>query len=429
MNKFLQELKDRGIFKQTTSLKKLEAFFNDKEHTAYIGFDANASSLHVGHLMSLILIKRLKAAGIKTYAIVGDATAQVGDPSGKDKQRPTLVGSGNLNNSIGIEYQIKRIASPYRVLCNASWFDEMGAVDFLTRYGRFFNVNQMLSREQVKNRLATGINFSEFSYQVLQAIDFTKLCFDCETRLQIGGSDQWGNIVSGIDLISKKYPIVFPEVVGMTTNLVLKKNGKKFGKSESGTIWLDGWRTTPYTLYQFFLNLSDEEVYKYLLYFSLDSVKNIKAIIKEHKKKPSLKMAQKILAKEITEIVHSKKALAIAIEISHKVFSNREDELSADALKVFLESIPMACVSMFEDGNILSSLNFNSIISVLNGSVCKSMSEARRLIESGAVSINGKVIRDLEYSFKWDKKDKDPRTLVKIGKRKHCLVKWMKAIK
>ncbi|MDE8070558.1 tyrosine--tRNA ligase, partial [Erysipelothrix rhusiopathiae] len=368
---FLEELNWRGLVKDVTNYEALEKRL-EQPITLYCGFDPTADSLHVGHLQQLILLKRYQMQGHKPIALVGGATGMIGDP------RPTtersMLNDADLQKNVdGIGAQIERILSsdnnPVTIVNNRDWLGGLTVLDFLRDYGKFFSVSNMLAKDTIAKRLSTGISFTEFSYTILQSIDFLHLYKNYGIELQIGGSDQWGNLVSGADLI-RKVEGPEAEVFGITSHLIMKSDGTKFGKSEGQNIWLDENRTDAYSFYQFFINTSDDDVIDFLKRLSFKSVEEIQAIEASFIKEPHLRLAQKELAKELTEVVFGKEGLAMAERVTNALFSGNVQELTVEQIRqVFADS---ASIEVSADENIVELL--------VNTKVCPSKREARQLI-------------------------------------------------
>lgn len=405
---FLEELNWRGLVKDVTNYETLEKRL-EQPITLYCGFDPTADSLHVGHLQQLILLKRYQMQGHKPIALVGGATGMIGDP------RPTtersMLNDADLQKNVdGIGAQIERILSsdnnPVTIVNNRDWLGGLTVLDFLRDYGKFFSVSNMLAKDTIAKRLSTGISFTEFSYTILQSIDFLHLYKNYGIELQIGGSDQWGNLVSGADLI-RKVEGPEAEVFGITSHLIMKSDGTKFGKSEGQNIWLDENRTDAYSFYQFFINTSDDDVIDFLKRLSFKSVEEIQAIEASFIKEPHLRLAQKELAKELTEVVFGKEGLAMAERVTNALFSGNVQELTVEQIRqVFADS---ASIEVSADENIVELL--------VNTKVCPSKREARQLIEGGAIRVNGEVVNDTDFVISKDNAIGKEVTVIRRGKK------------
>ena len=390
---FITELKWRGMIHDI--MPGTEDQFNDEMTTAYIGFDPTADSLHVGSLVQIMTLVHLQKSGHKPIILVGGATGMVGDPSGKSEER-NLLDEKTLNQNLNsVKSQLQCFLdfncgeNSAEILNNFDWFKEISFLNFIRDVGKHISVNYMMSKDSVKSRLESGMSFTEFSYQLVQGYDFYYLWKNKNCKVQLGGSDQWGNIVTGTELIRRKSG---GKAYAVTTPLIQKSDGGKFGKTESGNIWLDKNKTSPYKFYQFWLNVSDEDAKKYIKIFTLKSKEEIEDIIKEHDQSPHLRFLQKSLADDITIRVHSKDDLETAKQASNILFgkSTSEDLKSLDEqtfLSVF-EGVPMCEISK-------SKLDLDIIEFLSNSTnIFSSKGEARRMIQSNAVSINKQKINE-----------------------------------
>ena len=401
MENLIDELKWRGMIQDMTP-GVFEEF--KSKSTAYIGFDATADSLHVGSLVQLSLLRHLSAHGHTPIALIGDATALIGDPSGKSKER-SMLGLGEvMANSIGIEDQIKRLVPGIVIEGNYDWMADYNFLDFIRDAGKHFTVNQMLSKESVKSRVmegGAGMSFTEFSYQIIQANDFKELFEFSKCKVQMGGSDQWGNMTAGTDLIRKT---LGEEAFAVTTPLLKKSDGTKFGKTEDGNIWLDPKRTSPYEFYQFWLNVSDEDAPIFMRFFSMKGRFYIMAM--EDGPKGGI---QALLAREVTTWVHGEEAFIKAKKASDILFG--DDTLDQDLSS--LEGVPTVKVSRdkFENGGIVDLLS--------GGVVFDSKGEVKRMVKQGGLKINKKKIENIDDSVSLLQ---DQYLLVQKGKKKYCLI-------
>jgi len=397
---FISELKWRGMIHDI--MPGTEEQFEKEITSAYIGFDPTADSLHIGSLVQIMILVHLQRCGHKPFALVGGATGMVGDPSGKSKER-NLLDEETLNHNLNsVQKQLEQFLdfdcgeNSAEVVNNYDWFKDFNFLDFIRDVGKHISVNYMMAKESVKSRLETGISFTEFSYQLVQAYDFYWLWKNKNCKVQLGGSDQWGNIVSGTELIRRKGE---GKAFAVTTPLIQKADGGKFGKTESGNIWLDKSKTSPYKFYQFWLNSSDEDARNYIKIFTLKGEKEIKKLIEEHDETPHLRLLQKEIAEEVTTRVHSKEDLEMAIKASSILFgsSTAEDLKSLDEdtfLSVF-EGVPQFEMSKADLG-----LGILDIVAEKT-QIFTSKGEARRMIQSNAVSINKeKITEDFQLSEK-----------------------------
>ena len=394
MKNFVSELKWRGMIHDI--MPGAEEQLNKEMTAAYIGFDPTADSLHIGNLVQIMILVHLQTCGHKPIALVGGATGMVGDPSGKSAER-NLLDEQTLNHNLGkVKAQLEKFLSfegenAAEIVNNYDWFREFNFLEFIRDVGKHISVNYMMSKDSVKNRLETGLSFTEFSYQLIQGYDFYYLWKNKNVKLQLGGSDQWGNIVTGTELIRRKGQ---GEAFAITSPLITKADGSKFGKSESGNVWLDPEKTSPYQFYQYWINLSDEDAEKCMKIFTTRDQETIEGLIAQHQEAPHQRLLQKELAEELTIRVHSEKDLDIAMKASSILFgkSTTEDLASLDErtlLQVF-EGVPQTTISKDSLDEVQNVADFLS--EVTNGIVFPSKGEARRMIKGGGVSINKKKI-------------------------------------
>lgn len=390
MKDFVEELQWRGMVHDIMPGTQEE--LNKGITTAYIGFDPTADSLHIGNMVQIMTLVHFQRCGHKPIALVGGATGMVGDPSGKSAER-NLLDEATLNHNLAcVKKQLERFLdfdseNAAEVVNNYDWFKEFGFLEFIRDVGKHITVNYMMSKDSVKSRLDSGLSFTEFSYQLVQGYDFYYLWKHKNAKLQLGGSDQWGNIVTGTELIRRKDQ---GTAFAMTTPLITKADGSKFGKSEGGNIWLDPEKTSPYKFYQYWINSSDEDVEKYIKIFSLKEREEIASLIAEHKDAPHERALQRALAEELTERVHSKDDLAISIKASSILFgkSTTEDLESLDEktlLQVF-EGVPQAEIKKADFDSAPDVITLLS--ETTSNLVFKSKGEARKMIQGGGVSIN-----------------------------------------
>ncbi len=409
------ELKYRGLIKDTSNEEEVRKLLS-KPTTLYCGFDPSASSMHVGNFVMISMLKRLQNAGHKIIAIVGGATGMIGDPSGKSKERNLLNDDSLKENTECIRKQLERFIdlsdeNKGKILNNYDWISKISVLDFLRDYGKYFQVNYMLSKDIVASRLQNGISFTEFSYTILQSIDFLKLYKDEGCKMQIGGADQWGNLTSGLELI-RKVEGGEANVGVFTVPLLLDHNGKKFGKSEQGALYLDPKMCSPYRLYQYFINVSDEDAARYLKVFSFKSIEEINKIIADHFANLGARIAQKALAYEVVEIIHGTSKASEAVDMANTFFSGNFKSLSKDAL---LELLGSSLVEV-KEGLLLEDL----LISV---GASTSKREAREFINNGAVSINGEKVNDLKKIITKTDALHDEFIVLRRGKKNYYLIK------
>jgi tyrosyl-tRNA synthetase len=395
---FVEELKWRGMIHDI--MPGTEEQFEKEMTSAYIGFDPTADSLHIGSLVQIMILVHLQRCGHKPFALVGGATGMVGDPSGKSKER-NLLDEKTLNHNLtSVQKQLEQFldfdcgANSAEVVNNYDWFKEFNFLDFIRDVGKHMSVNYMMAKDSVKSRLETGMSFTEFSYQLVQGYDFYWLWKNKNCKVQLGGSDQWGNIVTGTELVRRKGE---GKAFAVTTPLIKKADGGKFGKTETGNVWLDKTKTSPYKFYQFWLNSTDEDAKNYIKIFTLKSQEEIEKIITEHEEAPHLRVLQKAIAEEVTTRVHSSADLEMAIKASNILFgkSTAEDLKSLDEetfLTVF-EGVPQ-----FEMSKADLALGILDIVAEKT-QIFASKGEARRMIKSNAVSINKeKITEDIQLT-------------------------------
>lgn len=413
-----QELKERGLVYQTTDEDALVKHLNEESVKLYVGFDPTADSLHIGHLLPILMLRRFQQHGHVPIALVGGGTGMIGDPSFKDQERQLNTLETVQNWSQSIKNQLSRFIdfdneeNPAIIANNYEWLGKLSMIDFLRDVGKNFTINYMMSKESVKRRIETGISYTEFAYQLLQAYDFLKLYDNYGCLLQLGGSDQWGNITSGIELMRRERDV---QGFALTMPLITKADGTKFGKSEGNAVWLDAEKTTPYEFYQFWINTDDRDVIKFLKYFTFLSLDEIAEIEKEFTAAPETRVAQKALAKEVTTLVHGKEAYEQAVHISQALFSGNIKELSASEIKQGFKGVPSYTVPQDADLKLLE-------VSVASGLV-QSKRQAREDLQNGAIYINGDRVQDLEYQLSDVDKIGD-MVVLRRGKKKYFLLQF-----
>lgn len=419
----LQDLQARGLIAQMTDSAELDALLMQGVVTLYAGFDPTADSLHVGSLVPVLTLRRFQLAGHRPIALVGGATGMIGDPSFKAAERKLLT-TDTINEWVA---KIRVQVMPFLrfdgednnaaiMTNNLDWFGGMGALEFLRDIGKHFSVNAMIKKEAVQARIARddqGISFTEFSYSLLQGYDFAELYQRHGCRLQIGGSDQWGNITAGTDLTRRLHRA---QVYGLTLPLVVKSDGTKFGKTESGTIWLDANRTSPYAFYQFWLNTADADVYTFMRYFTFLPVADIAAIEAADLQREGKREGQRILAEQVTALVHGDVALSAAQRISQSLFSGDTSMLTeSDLVQLAQDGMPRAELAISLEG-------LTDVLAAAG--LAKSKTEARTFIQSGSVSINGTKCDALDHKINADERLFGRYTLLRRGKKSYCLVCW-----
>lgn len=388
---FVKELTWRGMIHD--SMPGTEEQLLKESTSGYIGFDPTADSLHIGNLVQIMTLVHFQRCGHKPIALIGGATGMVGDPSGKSAERNLLSEDILKHNQACVKAQLEKFldfdtkTNPAEMVNNYDWFKEFSFLDFIRDVGKHISINYMMAKDSVKNRLETGMSFTEFSYQLVQGYDFLWLYENKGCRIQMGGSDQWGNIVTGTELIRRK---ISGEAFALTTPLIKKADGTKFGKTEAGNIWLDPKKTSPYKFYQYWLNTSDEDAANFIKIFTLKSEEEITTLITEHQTAPHLRKLQACLAEEVTTRVHSEEALQLAIKASNILFGSSTTEdlqsLDEETLLSVLEGVPQTTIKKSIYKECPSVIDLLSDVS--NKIVFPSKSEARRMIQGGGVSIN-----------------------------------------
>jgi len=415
----LDDLKYRGLIYQCSDLEGLRKELQKGKIVLYCGFDPTADSLHIGNLLPILTLKRFQEAGHQPIALIGGGTGLIGDPSGKKEERvlnPQKTvdrWAAIFKKQIEKLLDFKRKNNPALIANNYDWLAKIKTIDFLRDIGKYFTIPYMLAKDAVKMRLDSGISFTEFNYMVLQAYDFLRLFEKYNCRLQIGGSDQWGNITAGIDLIKKKLE---KEVYGLTVPLVSKSDGTKFGKTEQGTIWLDAKKTTPYQFYQFWINTDDRDVIQYLKYFTFLSKKEIENLEKKVQKKPEKREAQRILANEVTCLVHGRDAASFVEKISQKLFYDQARDFSEKELEMIFENVPVFIVQKKKQINLVDLLK--------DADVSFSKRQAREDIKNKIIFINSKLCEDTELVIKRSDCLYGKYLLIKKGKRNYYFVLW-----
>ncbi|MCI0579793.1 MAG: tyrosine--tRNA ligase [Chloroflexi bacterium] len=416
----LQELEFRELLYQVTDRDGLSQRLNDRPLTLYIGFDPTSDSLHVGSLLQILILRRFQLAGHHPIGIVGGGTGLIGDPSGKANERQLNAKETVDDWTQKIREQLERFldfdtpVNPARVVSNYDWLGPLPLIDFLRDIGKHFSLGAMLAKESVKTRLEAGISFTEFSYMILQAYDFLRLFQDHGCQLQAGGSDQWGNITAGVDLIRR---ITGETAYGLTMPLVTKADGAKFGKTESGTIWLDPHKTTPYQFYQFWINMDDQDVVRFLKYYTFLSPEEITALAQEVVKRPSERTAQRTLAREVTSLVHGRQAMRSAENISQALFYGKVTELSAREIEQGLNDVP----SYTLEGDRAVSL----VDLLAKAAISPSKRRAREDIQNGAITVNDQRIADPGRLLTPADRLAGRYIVIRRGKNKYHLVKWL----
>ncbi len=417
----IQQLQERELVAQVTDENGLIDRLTKGSISVYCGFDPTSDSLHLGHLVPLLCLKRFQLAGHKPIVVIGGATGLIGDPSFK-------AGERQLNDKKVVNQWLKKIHKQITlflnfncynnsaiIVNNLDWFANMKVLNFLRDIGKYFSVNKMINKEAVKSRLHHdngNISFTEFSYNLLQSYDFAYLNNTLKVELQIGGSDQWGNIISGIDLTRRLYK---KKVYGLTVPLITKADGTKFGKTESGTIWLNAKKTSPYKFYQFWINTADADVYHFLKFFTFMTLKEISMLEDEDRNSNKAPKAQKILAEQVTRLIHHKEGLAAAQRITHSLFSGNLYEMNEQDF-----------IQLAQDGMPTIELTYNTDLQqvLVNAELAPSRNKARALIDSGAITLNGVKQFDKSYCFVQTDRLFGRYSLLRRGKKYYYLLIW-----
>lgn len=400
-----EDLKYRGLIKDISS-PELEKKLNEEKLTFYIGTDPTADSMHIGHFSSFLIATRLAKYGHKPILLIGGATGLIGDPK-PSKERQMITPEEVEHNVIGLTKQAKEIFG-FEVVNNFDWIKNINTIDFLRDWGKYINVNYMLDKDIINRRLETGITFCEFAYTILQGLDFVTLYEQKGVTLQVAGSDQWGNITTGIELARKK---LNKELYGMTMPLVLDSNGVKFGKTEGNALWLDINKTSGYELYQYLINSDDSCVIDYLKKLTFLTKEEIDDIEEKHHEKPELRMAQKALAREVITFLHGKEEYEKAEKISKALFTDEIKTLDAKTLKENFKDVPFF--------DIASDINIVDLL--VDNNICTSKREAREMVLGNAISINNEKITDLEYLVTKNNAIDNEVVIIKKGKKKYYL--------
>ncbi|UHG92894.1 tyrosine--tRNA ligase [Spirosoma oryzicola] len=425
---FIEELRWRGMLHDMTP--GTEEQLQKEMIAGYIGFDPTAASLHIGNLATIMLLVHLQRAGHKPFALVGGATGMIGDPSGRSTERDYLSEETLRHNQEGIRAQLTRFLSfdsgenAAEMVNNYDWFKGITFLDFLREAGQHITVNYMVAKDSVKKRLETGLSFMEFSYQLLQGYDFYWLYKNKGVRLQMGGSDQWGNITTGTELIRRKEGREEYQAFALTTPLITKSDGTKFGKSAGGNIWLDPALTSPYQFYQFWLSTADSDCPRLIRVFTLLSQEEIEELERQHAEAPHLRILQKAIAKEVTTRVHSQAGYDLAVKASEVLFGKATLDtlrsIQADEFDIIFEGVPQTEITA---DDLANSKDITDILSIgSKGEVYASKGEARRAITQNAVSINKTKVSDpaAPVELEWLQ---DRYVLVSKGKKNHLLKK------
>lgn len=414
----IDELMWRDAINQQTDAEGLREYVENNQISLYCGVDPTGDSMHIGHLIPFMMLKRFQLLGHHPYILIGGATGTIGDPSGRTSERQLQSMEQVQHNVDRLTAQMKKLffdeASIHNLsmVNNYDWTKDLTLLDFLRDYGKNFNINTMLAKDIVSSRLETGISFTEFTYQILQSMDFLHLFREHNVRLQIGGADQWGNITAGLDLIRKKEGAE-AKAFGLTIPLMLKADGTKFGKTAGGAVWLDPEKTSPYEFYQFWVNQDDRDVIKYLKFFTFLTQDEIAAYAQKVETEPHKREAQKALASEMTKFVHGEEALQDALTITAALFSGDVKQLTTSQIAEGFKNMPSATM-LKTTQNIVDWL--------VDAKIEPSKRQAREDVKNGAISINGERVADLEAEITLENSFDEKFIIVRKGKKKYTLV-------
>lgn len=416
----LEDLSWRGLLYQQTDEEGMAALLDKEKVALYCGVDPTADSMHIGHIVPLLTLRRFQMHGHQPILLVGGATGTIGDPSGRSEERQLQSMEQVDQNVAAITEQMKRIFdfeadNGAKMVNNKDWISNMTIIDFLRDYGKLVNINYLLGKDSISSRLDTGLSFTEFAYTLIQGIDFNHLYDHHNCRVQIGGSDQWGNITTGLEMIRKTHEEE-AKAFGITIPLVTKADGTKFGKTAGGAVWLDAEKTTPYEFFQFWINTADADVIKYLKIFTFVSREEIDALEKAVEEQPHLREAQKRLAKEMTELIHGVEAHEQAVRISQALFSGNLKELTVSEMKDAFKDVPTSEVAK-QDTNIVDLL--------VEAAVSPSKRQAREDVTNGAISINGEKVTDVSYTVTGTDRLDDQFMIVRRGKKNYRMIQFL----
>lgn len=423
MKDLIQELQWRGMVQDI--IPGTQEQLNKEITTGYIGFDPTATSLHIGSLVPILLLVHMQRAGHKPIALVGGATGMIGDPSGKNEER-NLLNEQQLNENVaGIKKQLQRflhfdasLPNAAEMVNNYDWFKHIGFIDFLRDTGKHITVNYMMAKDSVKKRFTgeVGISYTEFAYQLMQGYDFYHLYKEKNCKLQVGGSDQWGNITTGTELVRRK---ANGEAFAFTCPLVKKADGTKFGKTEQGNIWLDAEKTTPYQFYQFWLNASDENAENWIKIFTFLDEATINELIAQHRFDAAKRLLQKVLAKEVTIFVHGEEEYQKAVDTTERLFANASKP-AGDISIEDLELLEGVVKSEFQREKLLAGMDIVSLLAETN--IAASKGEARKLIQGGGISLNRKKVSDIALTVTPENLLHSKYLLLQKGKKNYYLI-------
>ena len=419
----LDDLEQRGLIQQTTDDEGLRKHLEENTVTLYCGFDPTADSLHIGHLLPILMLKRFQKAGHRPIALVGGGTGMIGDPSGRSTERSFNTEDVVKGYAEQIQEQIAELLEVNQgensvvPRNNYEWLSKISIIEFLRDYGKHFSINYMLAKDSVESRLENGISFTEFSYMILQSADFLNLYEKENCTLQIGGSDQWGNITAGLELIrrTKSSEDEEAKAYGITVPLITKSDGTKFGKTAGGAIWLDPKKTTPYEFYQFWINTDDRDVIKFIKYFTFLSVEEIADLEKQLQEAPEKRIPHKRLAEEMTKMVHGAEALEQAERITEALFSGNISTLNAVEIEQGFKDVPSYTAK---------ERNVGLVDLLVEAGISSSKRQAREDVKNGAVYINGERKDDINYSLSDEDRIENRFTIIRRGKKRYFLIRY-----
>ncbi|MCM3387449.1 tyrosine--tRNA ligase [Ureibacillus chungkukjangi] len=419
-NPLIEDLQWRGLLYQQTDAEGMEKLLNEEKVSLYVGVDPTADSMHIGHIVPLLTLRRFQQAGHRPVLVVGGATGMIGDPSGRSDERNLLTEEQIAHNVTGLKAQMERIfdfgknENGAQLVNNYDWVGKLSVIDFLRDYGKLVNVNYLLAKDTIASRLESGISFTEFTYTIIQGLDFNYLYDNYNVKIQVGGSDQWGNITTGLEVIRKTHEEE-TNAFGITIPLVTKADGTKFGKTAGGSVWLDAEKTSPYEFYQFWVNAADSDVIKYLKIFTFLSREDIEALEVTVQEEPHLRKAQKTLAAEMTKLIHGEAGLEQAEKITAALFSGDLKALSVEEMKVAFAGVPSIELAK-EDKNIVEL--------IVEAGISSSKRQAREDVTNGAISVNGEKVTDLDYVVNGKDRLEDAFAIIRRGKKKYHMVKF-----
>lgn len=419
-NSLLEDLAWRGLLYQQTDAEGIEKLIADEKISLYCGVDPTADSMHIGHIVPLLTLRRFQLHGHRPILLVGGATGMIGDPSGRSEERQLQTTEQIDKNVLGIKKQMEQIfdfqsENGAQMVNNSEWIGAMNVIEFLRDFGKLININYMLGKDSINSRLDSGLSFTEFTYTLIQGIDFNHLFNHYNCRIQIGGSDQWGNITTGLEMIRKTHEEE-TKAFGITIPLVTKADGTKFGKSSTGAVWLDAKKTSPYEFYQFWINTADADVIKYMKIFTFLDRVVIEDFQVSVENEPHLRKAQIALGEEMTRLIHGQDALEQAVRISQALFSGNLKELTAGEMKDAFKDVPS--VEMTKETK-------NIVDFIVESGISASKRQAREDVTNGAISINGEKVTDVAYEVGEADRLEDEFMIIRRGKKNYKMIKFL----